>query len=326
MSARPHDSGAGEFDLIARFFAPLAGPGALGLKDDAALMRPAPGCELVLTTDTVIAGVHFREGDPPGVIAKKALRVNLSDLAAKGARPLGFLHALTLNRNVTDAWLEDYARGLGEDARAFGAPLLGGDTTSSQGPVTITITALGEVPYGTALLRSGARAGDALYVSGTIGDAALGLACLTGDLLLPKTERSALVERYHLPQPRVNIGQALRGLASAAVDVSDGLVADTGHMASASGVAIILDRDAVPLSAAARKAVSSDPRLWEKILAGGDDYEIAFAAPESAEIARVARDTGVPLTAIGRVTAGTGIGVTAGGAPVMLSSGGYRHR
>lgn len=328
MSARPHDSRAGEFDLIARFFAPLAGPGALGLTDDAALVTPAPGCALVLTTDTVIAGVHFREDDPPGAIAKKALRVNLSDLAAKGAKPLGFLQALTLARNVTDAWLESYAQGLGEDARGFAVPLLGGDTTSSPGPVTITITALGEVPQGAALLRSGARAGDRLYVSGTLGDAPLGLACLAGDLLLPKAERAALVERYLLPQPRLSAGQALRGLASAALDVSDGLAADAGHMAAASGVAVTIDRDAVPLSPAARKAVSSDPRLWERILAGGDDYEIVFAAPQSAQaaIARLAEDTGVPLSAIGRITAGTGVTVTAGGAPVTLSSTGYRHR
>ncbi len=317
---------SGEFDLIARFFAPLAGPGALGLKDDAALLTPSAGCDLVVTSDTVIAGVHFHPDDPPDLIARKALRVNLSDLAAKGAKPVGFLHALTLNGDVTDAWLETYARGLGEDARAFAAPLLGGDTTASPGPVTITITALGEVPAGTALLRSGAAPGDVIYVTGTIGDGALGLACLAGDLLLPREERAALVERYHLPRPRGAAGIALRGVASAALDVSDGLAADLGHMAAASQVAIAIDRDAVPLSAAARKAVHKDPRFWEKILAGGDDYEIAFAAPPGADIAGVAAAAGIALTAIGAVAGGAGVTVTAGGAPLTLPSRGYRHR
>lgn len=317
---------SGEFDLIARYFAPLAGPGALGLKDDAALVTPSQGCELVVTSDTVIAGVHFRENDAPDLIAKKALRVNLSDLAAKGAKPVGFLHALTLNRATGDDWLEPYARGLGEDAREFAVPLLGGDTTVSPGPVTITITALGEVPAGTALLRSGARPGDILYVTGTIGDGALGLACLMGDLLLPRDDRAALTGRYHLPRPRAAAGIALRGIATAALDVSDGLVADAGHLAAASNAAIIIDRDAVPLSPAARKAVTGDPRLWERVLAGGDDYEIAFTAPAGADIAGIAANSGVALTAIGRVTAGAGVTVMADGAPLVLSSSGYRHR
>ncbi len=315
---------SGEFDLIARFFAPLAAPGALGLRDDAALVTPSPGCELVVTSDTVIAGVHFREDDAADLIAKKALRVNLSDLAAKGAKPIGFLHALTLNRGVTDAWLELYAQGLKQDILAYGAPLLGGDTTMSPGPVTITITALGEVPAGAALLRSGAKPGDTVYVTGTIGDSALGLACLAGDLLLPRAERAALTDRYHLPRPRCAAGVALRGIAGAALDISDGLVADLGHMAAASNAAIAIDRDAVPLSAVARKAVTNDPRLWEKILAGGDDYEIAFTAPDGVDAGRAATD--VPLTAIGKVTAGAGVTVMANGVPVVLASRGYRHR
>lgn len=317
---------SGEFDLIARFFAPLAGPGAFRLKDDAALLTPSPGAELVLTTDTVIAGVHFREDDAPDLIAKKALRVNLSDLAAKGARPTGFLHALTLNRAVTDAWLEAYARGLGQDVIEYAIPLLGGDTTMSPGPVTVTITAIGEVPAGAAILRSGARPGDILYVTGAIGDGALGLACLKGGLLLPREDRAALTDRYHLPRPRGAAGIALRGVATAALDVSDGLVADVGHLAAASNVAVRIDRDAVPLSVAARKAVTNDPRLWEKVLAGGDDYEIAFTARAGVDLARIAADGGVTLTAIGEVTSGTGVMVMADGAPLVLASSGYRHR
>ena len=314
----------GEFELIARFFAPLAGRGALGLRDDAALFDVSPGCQLVVTADTVVAGVHFRADDPPDLVARKALRVNLSDLAAKGARPLGFLQALTLNDGIDDAWLERYAAGLAEDVAAFNIPLAGGDTTAGPGPLTITITALGEVPKGSAILRAGAKAGDVIHVSGAIGDSALGLSCLEGELDLPSEDAAALADRYHLPRPRLALGQALRGLASSALDISDGLVADLGHMASASGVDIVLDRDAVPLSAAARRAVQAHPDLWKKILAGGDDYEIAFALPHGAEVPRIGD---VPLTAIGRVTAGTGcVTVTAAGKPFPLSAAGYRHR
>lgn len=318
----------GEFELIARFFAPLAGPGALGLRDDAALVDVSPGYQLVLTNDTVIAGVHFRADDPPDLVARKALRVNLSDLAAKGARPLGFLQALTLNRDISDAWLESYARGLAQDVAEFGVPLMGGDTTASSGPLCVTITALGEAPKDGAILRSGARPGDLIYVSGSIGDGALGLACLTGELSAAQEHSAALIDRYHLPRPRLEVGRALRGIARAALDVSDGLAADLGHMAGASGVSVTIERDAVPLSAAARAAVAGSPALWAKILAGGDDYEIAFAAPEmrAADIARIARETGVPLTAIGTVAAGAGVTVTAAGKPFTLPSAGYRHR
>jgi thiamine-monophosphate kinase len=315
----------GEFELIARFFAPLAGRGALGLRDDAALFDVSPGYQLVVTTDTVVAGVHFRADDPPELIARKALRVNLSDLAAKGARPLGFLQALTLHDGVDDAWLERYAAGLAEDVAAFGVPLSGGDTTAGPGPLTITITALGEVPKDGALLRSGAKAGDVVYVSGTIGDGALGLAALAGRLGLPPDEARELADRYHLPRPRLALGQALRGIASAALDVSDGLLADLGHMASASAVDITVERDAVPLSAAARRAVQADARLWEKILTGGDDYEIAFAAPagRGVDVERI----GISVTPIGRVTAGEGrVTVTAAGLPFQISGTGYRHR
>jgi thiamine-monophosphate kinase len=313
----------GEFELIARFFAPLAGKSALGLRDDAALFDVTPGCQLVVTADTVVAGVHFRLNDPPELVARKALRVNLSDLAAKGARPLGFLQALTLNDGIDDAWLERYAAGLGEDVAAFAVPLAGGDTTAGPGPLTITITALGEVPKNAALLRSGAKPGDVVYVSGTIGDGALGLAVLEGKLLLPPEDARELADRYHLPRPRLALGQALRGRATAALDVSDGLVADLGHMAAASGVNISIDRDALPLSHAARRAVQADAGLWEKTLTGGDDYEIAFSAPGGA----MTELAGTQVTAIGRVTAGEGcVSVTAGGKPFALTSMGYRHR
>ena len=206
MTDRP-----GEDDLIARYFAPLAGPAGLGLKDDAALLTPPPGRDLVLTTDALVAGVHFFADDPAGAIARKALRVNLSDLAAKGAAPLGFLLSLALPAGWTADWLEDFARGLGEDARAYDCPLLGGDTVKTPGPLTLSITALGSAPTGGMVARTGVRPGDRLYVSGTIGDAALGLRLRLGQgPLLSEARRLHLLDRYLLPRPRLALAPAMR--------------------------------------------------------------------------------------------------------------------
>ena len=309
----------GEFDLIARLFAPMT-QGALSaknLRDDAAFIKVSPGCELVATVDTVIAGVHFRHDDPPDLIARKALRVNLSDLAAKGAKPIGFLQALSLNDGISDGYLEKYASGLAADVATFKCPLLGGDTTSSQGPLSISITAFGEVESGKAVLRSGAKPGDILFVTGTIGDSALGLACLMGSL----PESDALIQRYRLPQPR--LGLPLSDFANACLDVSDGLVADVGHLCSASGVGAVIERAKIPLSVDARAAVARDEIWWEKILTGGDDYELAFTVPPS----RVADATRLNATAIGTITAGSGVQVfDDAGQLVVLSATGYRHR
>lgn len=309
----------GEFELIARLFAPLAkgAASAKDLRDDAAFLKVSPGCELVVTVDTVIAGVHFRLDDPPELIARKALRVNLSDLAAKGAKPIGFLQALSLNDGITDAYLEKYALGLAADVTEFQCPLLGGDTTSGQGPLTISITAFGEVETGKGVLRSGAKPGDILFVTGTIGDGALGLACLMGSL--PKSD--ALIQRYQLPQPR--LGLPLSGLATAGLDISDGLVADIGHLCSASNVGAVIERAKVPLSADARAAVERDRMWWEKILTGGDDYEVAFTVPSS----RVEEAKRLNATAIGSITNGGGVQVVdETGQSLTLTATGYRHR
>ena len=323
----------GEFALIAELFAPLSvtSPGALGLTDDVALLDVSPGFQLVITTDTLIAGVHFRSDDPPDLIARKALRVNLSDLAAKGARPIGFLQALALNEGVDDIFLEKFAAGLAADVKAFGVPLLGGDTTSGPGPLSITITALGEVEKDHALLRRGAQPGDTVCVTGTLGDGALGLACLNGALNLAPDLADALIERYRLPLPRLMAGRSLQGLASAGMDVSDGLIGDLGHICTASGVAATLHRERLPLSPGARAAVEQDARWWDQILGGGDDYELLFTVPANRipELAALATRLRLPLTAIGTVTqpsAPGGVTVLAEGKVINVAIHGYQHR
>jgi len=334
----------GEFELIASLFAPLSrmASGALGLTDDVALIDVAPDCELVATIDTVIAGVHFRVDDPPDLVARKALRVNLSDLAAKGARPLGVLQAITLSEATDDSYLERYALGLGEDLRHFGIPLLGGDTTAHRpatvpgrgGPFTITIAALGEVPRGQAILRRGARPGDLVCVSGTIGDAALGLLALEGRLpACTHAHYDMLVRRYRLPEPRLALGQSLRGLATACVDISDGLCADIGHICEASGVRAELKWHALPVSAAAQRRLADDPSLRQFILGGGDDYELAFTLPSShrARVQELAMRHDMPVAVIGRVRESSDSeknGVTVlgdDGEPMPVEKSGFTH-
>ncbi|MGH6900683.1 MAG: thiamine-phosphate kinase, partial [Geminicoccaceae bacterium] len=241
----------GEFAFIARRLRPLAtAEGALGLADDAALLDPAPGRQLVLAKDAMVAGVHFLGDDPPAQIARKLLRVNLSDLAAMGAAPLGYLLALARSKEIADVWLGEFCAGLAADNAEFAIPLLGGDTVATPGPLTLSLTALGEVPKGAALLRGGARPGDDIWVSGTLGDAALGLEALQGKLDVTGEARAYLIERYRLPRPRLALGQALRGTASAAIDISDGLIADLGHVLEVSEVGAELHADALPLSPA----------------------------------------------------------------------------
>ena len=320
-----------EFALIARVFAPLArdNPGAFGLTDDAAIVDVTAGCRLVATADAMVAGVHFREQDPASLVARKLLRVNLSDLAAMGARPVGYLLSVILPPETESGWIEAFAGGLAEDQETFGVALLGGDTVAAAGPMSFSMTALGEVEAGAELRRSGARSGDAVYVSGTVGDGALGLAALEGRLdNLSAGNRRSLAGRFQLPEPRLALGAALAGLAHAAIDVSDGLVGDLGHIAESSGVGAIIDASLVPLSAAASAALAADPDLRRTILTGGDDYELLFtaAAGAAAEISALARSLDLPLTEIGRITPEKGVRVRDEfGNEIPLESPGFSH-
>ncbi|MCK1628352.1 thiamine-phosphate kinase [Bradyrhizobium sp. 147] len=301
---------SGEDSLIARYFKPLAiDPGAFGLVDDAAILRSA-GEDIVVTTDAVVEGVHYLAADPPDTIARKALRVNLSDLAAKGAVPAGFVLTLAL-RNGEDAWLRPFADALGEDAKSFACPLLGGDTVSTPGPQMISITAFGRVPQGRMVGRIGARPGDRILVTGTIGDAALGLHVLTGGaaagaLTSDPAARDFLVSRYRVPRPRNALAQAVRDHASAAMDVSDGLAGDLAKLCAASGVSATVDVANIPLSAAAAGLVARKAVGVETLLAGGDDYEVLCTVPPAQSDALIAsgRAAGLAVTAIGTIVAG----------------------
>ena len=314
-----------EFELISKYFSPLAtNEAALALTDDACLLKQNADCDLVVTTDALVAGVHFFAGDSANLIASKALRVNLSDLAAKGAKPSGYLLALALPRPIENAWLECFARGLSEDQNEFGISLLGGDTTATPGPLTLAITALGHVPSGGMIRRSGARPGDGVYVSGTIGDAGAGLALLRGELP-SDADTNFLIDRYRQPIPRLALGAALRGVATAALDVSDGLIADLGHIADVSAVRIVVQADYVPRSNVVH-------RLWpgvEGILraaTSGDDYEIAFTAQSEAAALEAGRKAGVAVTMIGRVEEGLGVALLdEAGREVPLTRSGYTH-
>ncbi len=302
MTDRPSED-----DLIARYFAPLAGMGALELKDDAALMTPPAGEDLVLTVDGLVGGVHFFADDAPDAIARKALRVNLSDLAAKGARPLGFLLTLALPPDWTADWLDAFARGLGEDAQAYGCPLLGGDTVKTPGPLTLSITVFGAVPRGRMVLRTGARPGDHLYVSGTIGDAALGLEVRLGRLAgLDPGRREFLVDRYLLPRPRLTLRDAMASFAHGGMDVSDGFVGDLTKMLRVSRASAEVDLSLLPLSQAARAAIALEPAAFETAATGGDDYElIAAVAPQNAKAFEAAATAAsAAVTRVGEVIAG----------------------
>jgi len=320
-----------EFGLIADILAPLAAdtPGAFGLEDDAAAVAVSAGHELIVTKDALVAGVHFLADDAPDLVARKLLRVNLSDLAAMGAAPLCYLMALVLPRDLDEDWLWRFADGLREDQSTYGIGLAGGDISATEGALTLTLTALGELPAGTALRRGGGHAGELVFVSGTIGDGALGLAVARGQLeRLAPEHRAYLIGRYHLPQPRLALGQRLRGLARAAIDVSDGLVADLGHLCQVSGCGAEVEAERVPLSEAARAALALAPELVTTVLTGGDDYELLFTAPSQAEadLAALAAELALPLTPIGRLTEGAGVRVLdPSGAPLDLAAGGYRH-
>lgn len=312
--ARDPSPESGEDWLIARYFGPLARhPGAFGLSDDAAVLTPPAGMDVVLKADAIIGGVHFFPDDPADAVARKALRVNLSDLAAKGAAPAGFLLSLALPQGITEAWLSSFAQGLGADADAYGCPLMGGDTDRTPGPITVSIAAFGWVPHGTIVRRNGAKVGDRVFVTGTIGDAALGLRlrrdpAAAAHWSLDPAGRDHLLSRYLLPQPRNALASVLRGHASAAMDVSDGLAGDLAKLCRVSGVSADIEIAGLPLSAAAQAALAVEPALIETILAGGDDYEVLATIP--ADRANLFQDAaaraGVPVTDIGEITAGEG--------------------
>ena len=365
----PH---SGEDDLIARFFAPLAGPGGLGLKDDAALLSVEPGFDLVVTCDALVAGVHFFPEDPPDAIAAKALRVNLSDLAAKGAAPRGFVLALALprhgetlsqreradpakpsrgeglltppadtqaphpgpsdlaspsGRGLSDAWLSAFAKGLGADIATYACPLLGGDTVTTPGPLMISITAFGAVPMGRMVPRTGARPGDLLYVSGTIGDAALGLQLRLGTLAAQDADH--LLARYLRPQPRNVLAAVLLDCASGAMDVSDGLVGDLAKMMRVSGASAEVELSRVPLSPEASALIAAHAGARETALTGGDDYEILASVPpqNAADFETRAAQSGVAVTCIGHVVRGEAPPQfrDAEGGTIAFARGSYSH-
>lgn len=319
----------GEFELIADYFARPARRAALGVGDDCALLAPTPGMQLAVSSDMLVEGRHFLPTVDPAALGHKALAVNLSDLAAVGAKPLAFTLALALPV-VDAAWLAAFSRGLFALADAHGCELVGGDTT--RGPLNICVTVFGEVPAGGALLRSGARAGDDLWVSGTLGDARLALEVFCGTLAVPAEVFAAARARMERPTPRVALGQALRGIATSAIDVSDGLAGDLGHVLRASGVGATLEADAAAARVAARGAPGMeafDAATWRSLaLAGGDDYELAFTAPAAARAAVEAagRAAGTPVTRIGRIEAEPGLRIVdAQGAPVTQRFASFDH-
>lgn len=313
MSAAP-----AEFGLIARHFRPLAGPGGLDLLDDAALFTPPAGREIVITADAMVAGVHFLPDDPADTVGQKLLRVNLSDLAAMGAAPLAYLMTVSAPRGTPDQWFAGFAAGLARDQAAFGIVLLGGDTTHTPGPISLSLTCIGHVAPGQAVRRRGAQAGDEIWLTGTIGDGALGLRALTEGLADPD---GFLAGRYRVPTPR--LGVLRPGLVHAAMDVSDGLVQDLGHLARAAGLTAELIATDVPLSAAAQ---ALGPEWLATCLTGGDDYELLMAvSPGGGEALRAAASP-VPVACVGRFGPGEGVRVIgAGGEVINLTNAGWSH-
>jgi thiamine-monophosphate kinase len=313
----------GEFDLIQRWFTRPVRRAVMGVGDDCALLQPTPGMQLVVSSDMLVEGRHFLSTVAPDRLGHKALAVNLSDLAACGASPLAFTLALSMPR-VDETFLDGFARGLYALADAQGIELVGGDTTA--GPLNICITVFGEVPPGQALLRSGARAGDQLWVSGTLGDARLALEAFRGTVALDAAAFEAVRLRMELPTPRVALGIALRGVATSAIDLSDGLLGDLGHVLARSKVGAKIDADALPTS----RVLASQPLVLQRecLLSGGDDYELLFTAPaaQADRVRAAAASAEVAVTCIGRIDATTGVRVVdRRGHPVSATFAGFDH-
>lgn len=323
-------SGPDEFEQIARLFRPLTrgAPEALGLLDDAAVLPQRAGYDLVVTKDAIVEGVHFLPNDPPELVARKLLRVNLSDLAAKGAEPFGYFLAVGWPKSFDAAARAAFAKGLRQDGEAFDLNLLGGDTVSTSGPWFASLTALGWVPAGRMVRRAGARPGDVVLVSGQIGDGWLGLAAARGEIADPD---EALSGRYRMPEPRLALREALLAHATAACDVSDGLIADAGHIAEAGGLSIEIALECIPPSPAGQAWLAAQPDEQAARIAlaiGGDDYEIVCTCATNAEarLIAMAAEEGVKLTPIGQVGEGTGLSVTYAGELVDVGHGGFQHR
>lgn len=318
----------GEFDRIEKYFAPLAKgfEGAFGLQDDVAVLQPRDNFDLVLTQDGIVEDVHYLAGDPPDLIAQKLLRSNLSDLAAKGAKPIGYLLTCAWNASRPEDWVQSFAEGLERDQARFNIHLLGGDTVSTTGPQVFSVTAVGECPKGRIIRRCGAKPGDLVYLSGEIGSAHLGLRILTGRLNV--TNGQGLVDRYRVPLPRLDLGQRLREFASSSLDVSDGLIADATHLATASEVRIAIDAGKVPISRLTRQLMDDGEVTLTDLLTGGDDYEILYTADRShqEELDRLSKGCGCKISVIGEVSEGSGVLVVSkSGQEISLKTAGYDH-
>lgn len=329
---RPPPNRDGEFQLIADVFAPLAegNPGAFGLTDDAAISAPGEGFVHVFTMDTMVEGTHYLPDDPPADVARKLLRVNLSDLAAMAADPVSYLLSLSLGTTADREWIAAFAQGLAQDQQSYGVHLAGGDTTSGGDRTVLSLTAIGDAAPAAVLRRNGAADGHDIWVSGSIGDAGLGLMALRGECdALNAEDRGALADRYRLPRPRVSLGIALRGIAHAAADVSDGLIADLGHICRASDLGAEIDLETIPLSVAAARAIEAKLTTRLACATAGDDYELVFTAPSQAASAveAAAIEAGTAVARIGRISAtAEGVAVMDAGKPVDVGSdGGWRH-
>ncbi len=318
-----------EFGLIKKYFVPLAAeyPGSLALTDDAALIEAPPGQELVITKDAISEGVHFLGSEDASLIAKKLLRVNLSDLAAMGASPLCYFLAAMVPKDIGEEWVRHFALGLKEDQLRYAISLAGGDTVATLGTLSLSLTAVGTVEKGRALKRSGAKIGDAIYVSGTLGNSALGLKLLRGDIEATDDIRAFLEHRYLLPEPHIALGHKLLGVANACMDVSDGLLQDLGHICEASKVGATVHRHLLPRSKAAQALLDMDGSLWDAVTGGGDDYQLLFTAPAEKEpaIHSIAHELQLPLTKIGSVQKGQGVTLLDESGKTLEAATGFKH-
>ncbi|TCV85434.1 thiamine-phosphate kinase [Sulfurirhabdus autotrophica] len=314
---------ASEFDLIHRYFTRPAPSAILGVGDDAALIQPSPGMVLAVAADMLVAGRHFSYSDKAETVGHKSLAVNLSDMAAMGATPRWALLSLAI-KDADEAWLQGFSEGFFALAQQFGVELIGGDTTS--GPLNLSVQIMGEVPPGQALRRDGAQVGDEIWVSGTLGDAALGLANMQQRLVLTPAEAVACMAALHMPQPRVTLGLALRGMATAAIDISDGLLADLGHILERSNVAAEIEFDRLPASEIMRHHIEN-ATAQQCLLAGGDDYELCFTVPAALhqKVSALSKKLDLPLTCIGSIKAGNELTLLKAGKYMLFTVKGFDH-